>query len=129
MVQDTLNYTREQLGGYFRKYFPRSYKETCNVFHQLVQSSPKYRETLASKSTINILDIGTGIGGNLIGLLKYINNHFSNIECVSVYAIDGNIEALIYQQEILSRLNFNFQINFLPMHWVFTSQTLLSDLK
>lgn len=27
-VQDTLNYSRKQLGGYFHKYFPRSYIET-----------------------------------------------------------------------------------------------------
>lgn len=128
-VQDTLNYTREQLNGYFHKYFPRSYKETCNVFHQLVQSSPKYKETLTSKSTLNILDIGTGIGGNLIGLLKYINNLFPNIESVHVHAVDGNRDALVYQQEIGSKLAFNFPVMFTPIHWVFTPQSFISDLK
>jgi len=129
MVQDTIGYTEGQLGGYFHKYFPRSYTETHDVFSQLLQFSVKYRNTLSAKESLHILDIGGGIGGNLIGLIEHIRNGFPNIGSVVVESIDGNRDALIYQQRILSRMRLNFALHFIPVNWVFTPQSMIPDLE
>lgn len=72
-VQDTLGYSEAQLGGYFHKYFPRSYAETFTVMSRLVRFSQKYRKILLEKQRLTLLDIGAGIGGNMIGMLKYLS--------------------------------------------------------
>ena len=72
-VQDTLGYSEAQLGGYFHKYFPRSYAETFTVMSRLVRFSQKYRKILLEKQRLTLLDIGAGIGGNMIRMLKYLS--------------------------------------------------------
>jgi hypothetical protein len=99
-----LNLTREELKVYLGTYFPRSYSESFCIFDNLFKNK-KYK-SLAKKETINILDVGSGTGGNLIGLLVSLNKYGLAIKEVNIVALDGNKEAL----EILSDLIEDFSI-------------------
>ncbi len=129
MVQNTLNYSKAQLAGYFHKYFIRSYIETSSLFNYLLQNSTKYKTLLFTKRRLRILDIGTGIGANSIALLKNINDKFNNIKSIEVDAIDGNLEALNYEQKIIKFLKFECYVKVNPVHHIFNSESLIPDLK
>jgi len=127
-VQDTLNYSEAELGGYFHKYFPRSYTETFTIMGQLLDFSENYRRILSEKDHLRLLDVGAGIGGNMTGLLKYISTNFPGIESVLIDSIDGNKTALDYQADIIRKINLNFTVRFNPVHHVFSSETLVEEL-
>ncbi|MBF0468910.1 MAG: hypothetical protein HQK61_08500 [Desulfamplus sp.] len=100
-AQDTLDYSLEQLGGYFHKYFPRSYIETDTLFSYLLKYSLKYRNILSEKKQISILDVGCGIGANTIALAKNLDSNFPNLDLIKIDAVDGNNNALDYQQNLI----------------------------
>ena len=128
-VQDTLAYTKAQLGGYFHKYFPRSYTETVSIVNHLFKTSENYRDIFSTKRHISILDIGSGIGGNLIGMLKFISATFPEVQSVLIDSIDGNKTALEYQEYIIKKINLNFTVTLNHIHHVFFPQTIIEDLK
>ena len=127
-VQDTLAYSEAELGGYFHKYFPRSYVETFTVFDEMISCSAEYGKILSGKGSLTLLDIGAGIGGNMIGMLKYISAVFPGVQSVVIDSVDGNPRALDYQARIISNLELNFNVRFNPVHHVFCSETLIYDL-
>lgn len=127
-VQDTLGYSEAQLGGYFHKYFPRSYAETFTVMGRLVRFAQKYRKTLSERQSLTLLDIGAGIGGNMIGMLKYISEVFHGVESVQIDSVDGNKGALDYQARLIRNLNLNFTVTFNRVHHVFSPGTLIGEL-
>jgi hypothetical protein len=128
LVENTLNYTQEQLGGYFHKYFPRSYMETHTVIEGLVCCSEKYRNLLSEKHHLSLLDIGAGIGGNMFGMLKYISATFPRVQSVRIDSVDGNDKALEYQARLIKNLELNFKVTYNPVHHVFAHQTLIAEL-
>lgn len=87
-----LNLSDEELKVYLGTYFPRSYGESFCVFDNIFES--KQYSNIASKEEINILDIGCGTGGNLIGLLVALNKYNRATKKVNIIAIDGHINAL-----------------------------------
>lgn len=97
-----LNLSDEELKVYLGTYFPRSYGECFCVFDNIFES--KQYSNIASKEEINILDIGCGTGGNLMGLLVAINKYSIATKKVNIVAIDGHTNAL----NILSDLLFEF---------------------
>ena len=97
-----LNLSDEELKVYLGTYFPRSYGESFCVFDNIFDN--KQYSTIASKEEINILDIGCGTGGNLMGLLVVINKYSIATKKVNIVAIDGHTNAL----NILSDLLFEF---------------------
>lgn len=128
LVQNTLEYSHEQLGGYFHKYFPRSYVETRTVINELVSFSEKYRNILSVKHHLTILDVGAGIGGNMFGMLKYINAVFPRVKSVRIDSVDGNNRALEYQARLIENLELNFTVIYNPVYHVFSHQTLIAEL-
>lgn len=90
--EQNLNLSDDELKVYLGTYFPRSYGESFCVFDNIFES--KQYSALASKEEINILDIGCGTGGNLIGLLVALNKYNKTIKKVNIIAIDGHINAL-----------------------------------
>lgn len=123
-----LDLSDEELKVYLGTYFPRSYCESFCIFENIFENQ-KYR-SLATKETINILDIGSGSGGNLFGLLVAINKYAISKQEVNIISIDGHAGAL----EILSELmedftkisNFNIKLktvnkqlkSITDMHWL-----------
>lgn len=95
---------------YLGTYFPRSYSEMfCiadNLFH-----NEKYLSSL--KGEINILDIGCGTGGELIGLLTTINKYCPQKAKVNIYACDGNSRSMQYMHKIVNAfaLRFDYDIS------------------
>lgn len=113
-----LNLNREDVLIYLGTYFPRSFAETYSIFKNILQNQIIER-TISEKDEINILDVGSGTGGNLSGLLLSIIEHFSTKKNINITAIDGNNEALIILEKIISqfRLIFDYNIS-LNCHYV-----------
>ncbi|MEA2061199.1 MAG: class I SAM-dependent methyltransferase [Thermodesulfobacteriota bacterium] len=84
---------------------------------------------MSCRQDLRILDIGSGLGGNTIGLLKFIHFYFDNIKHVVIDAVDGNDTALAMQRIILNKLDFNFTWQLNPVHNVFTESDFRSELR
>ncbi|MBN1971231.1 MAG: hypothetical protein JW870_17830 [Candidatus Delongbacteria bacterium] len=105
-----LEHSKEELLIYLGTYFPRSFAESFCIFDD-VFSNKTYNLEVSTKGEFNILDIGSGTGGNLIGLLTAIKKHFSNIQTINVWAIDGNSDALAIMKSIVVQFIGNYSIN------------------
>lgn len=92
---------------YLGTYFPRSYAESYLIFKNLFNNDV-VKKTYLNKQEINILDIGSGTGGNLLGLLMSIIENLSAKININILAIDGNKDAL----QILQKIVFNIQIKY-----------------
>jgi len=104
-----LEHSKEELLIYLGTYFPRSFAESFCIFDDIFFNKT-YNNEISIKDELNILDIGCGTGGNLIGLLTAINKHFSNIHIINVWAIDGNADALEILESIINQFNRNYSI-------------------
>lgn len=99
-----LDLTEEELLIYLGTYFPRSFGESLCLFLQIIKTET-INSGLNRKDCINILDIGCGSGGEILGLLHILdNNNESNIP-INIYSFDGN--QLV--QDILMELVSQFQ--------------------
>jgi hypothetical protein len=105
-----LEHSKEELLIYLGTYFPRSFAESFCIFDDLFFNKT-YNLEVSTKDEFNILDIGSGTGGNLIGLLTAIKKHFSNIQTINVWAIDGNSDALAIMKSIIVQFIGNYSIN------------------
>ena len=78
---------------YLGTYFPRSWCEAFCIAENLFSNGrfmASLRDDPAYGKEINILDIGCGSGGEIIGLLDAIQRHLPASVRVNVYAFDGN---------------------------------------
>jgi len=101
-----LDLTKDEVLKYLGTYFPRSYAESFCIFDNIFQNSV-YNHIIFNKKSLNILTIGTGTGGDIIGLLTAIEKHFHIVSEINVWALDGNNEALSVLRQIID--NFNDQ--------------------
>lgn len=107
---------------YLGTYFPRSFKEAYIIYSNIFSNDNIYQSFL-TKDTINILDIGSGTGGNLLGLLQVICEVFQD-KNINICSIDGNENSLeiqmnlIEDKEIFMNLNGN-EINYFPYYMRF----------
>ena len=99
-----LNLTEEDLLIYLGTYFPRSFGESQCLFSSIL-TAKTFNSLLSSKDCINILDVGCGSGGEIIGLLHVIENCENNNIPINIYTYDGN--QLV--QDILMELVSQFQ--------------------
>lgn len=99
---------------YLGTYFPRSYTESYLIFKNFFDNSV-VNTTYLEKQEINILDIGSGTGGNLLGLLMSIIESLSDKININILAIDGNQDSLKILQKIIfniqSKYNLNISLN------------------
>lgn len=86
---------REYLGTYI----PKSYGEAFRIADNLFQNET-VRSSLSRE--INILDIGCGTGGDILGLLSAMDRYLTRSAAISVYACDGNSTALRYMNQAVS---------------------------
>ena len=103
-----LNLKHEDNLKYLGTYFPRSYAETFCIFDNLF-SNEAVKSKYATIKEVNVLSVGCGTGGDIIGLLTIINKHFASIKKVEVVAVDGNIDALNILSQIIQQFNLKFR--------------------
>ena len=121
-----LDATPEFLKIYLGTYFPRSYIELLNISDNLLSQSV-IREKIASDNCIKILDIGSGTGGCLLGLLESILRWYETKCKIDIVSIDGNKISLDFQNKIISKfknLKNHHQINFKTIHFRFSFESI-----
>jgi len=97
----SLEFSTDKLKGYLGTYFPRSYAESFSIFSNIF-SKQFIKDRFIKKGEISIMDLGSGTGGNLIGLLETIDNNIDEQIDIKIVSIDGNEDALCFQEEILN---------------------------
>jgi len=78
-----LEHSIDDLLVYLGTYFPRSYAEAFCIYEDLFLNQIIGKEN-KQKEELNILDIGCGTGGNLLGLLIAVKKEFSDISKINV---------------------------------------------
>lgn len=95
--------TNDGLKAYLGTYFPRSYSESFAIFDNVFQN--KVYLNLATKEEINILDIGSGSGGNILGLLAAINKYSVATRLVNIIAVDAHAKALSIASDLVNEFS------------------------
>ncbi len=96
---------------YLGTYFPRTVIETWNILSEIL-SIPVIGSAISQKDTIRILDIGSGTGAAVAGMLLALFNWGRCKVPVEITAIDINQDALCKQSEILESLRENINLDY-----------------
>lgn len=96
-----LNLSKEEVLIYLGTYFPRSYIEINSLFTDF-SKSVNYTKAIEHKTELKIMDLGCGTGGDIFGLLNFIEKTISNVGTIKLLAIDGNQESLRVFEKIMS---------------------------
>lgn len=97
-----LDLNTDEVLKYLGTYFPRSYSESFCIFDNIFQNTDYYK-SIIKKEQIDILSVGCGTGGDIIGLLTIIEKYCDFVNQVNIIAIDGNKDALLILSEIVDR--------------------------
>lgn len=87
-----LDHTKNDILVYLGTYFPRSYAEAYIIMCDLL-ANEAIRSVYAAKSSISILDLGCGTGGEIIGAICAFADILGSDRTFKVVAIDGNQNA------------------------------------
>lgn len=113
---NTRFFNSEELKIYLGTYFPRSLNQSYTIFKDIFNSN-YLKGTFEIQNDINILDIGSGTGGNLIGLLLFLQEINKHNKKISILSIDGSEESLALEEEFIGKI-FGFRnISLKKLHW------------
>ena len=98
-AKNNLNNDTDKNRNYLGTYFPRTFVESYNIYYRLFQNQAIYN-CYRPKELISILIIGSGTGGDLLGLLQVLNECFHSKE-INIYSFDGNQDALNIQKQLI----------------------------
>lgn len=110
-----LNLNIDEIKVYLGTYFPRSFVEVKSIFEEFSQNS-NYLSLVGERTSVSILDLGCGTGGDIFGLLSFLEKYEPSLESVKLLAIDGNQMALRFFEKIMaefkkhSRLKIDYRI-------------------
>lgn len=94
----------EEVKEYMGTYFPRSYCEVCCIAENLF-GNEDYKslltDSVSSDRVINILDLGCGTGGDIVGLLSALCGQLPSVD-INVRAFDANETALRYMSDVVN---------------------------
>lgn len=111
-ARSNLSADEQSVHEYLGTYFPRSYCEVFCIAENLFQNTC-YRTFLTndalSDKVIDILDIGCGTGGDIVGLLSSINQYLPLDVRINVCAFDGNITSLVYMEKVIDACRKTFK--------------------
>lgn len=99
-----LDLTENENLKYLGTYFPRSYAESFCIFDNIFQNK-QYRKNISQQESLNILSIGCGTGGDLIGLITVIQKYSPKISNINIWAVDGNSDALSILEKVVNRFS------------------------
>lgn len=115
---------------YLGTYFPRSFSESYQLFKVLF-SIKSMQQAINQKTVLNILDIGTGTGGNVVGMMQAMIESGLQSKTINIYSIEGNENASGYFKKIVDRFNALHKTSFV-LHQekiIFSAENLRSQLK
>lgn len=93
---------------YLGTYFPRSYSESFQIFSDLFHERI-IEEELLKKEELRILVVGSGTGGDLMGLLHaLLHRNLLKDKRMYVDSFEGNAEAIEMQKQFVERFNREF---------------------
>ena len=101
--------------NYLGTYFPRSYAEAYCIFSEYFQ---QHNYEFANQEELSVFDFCCGTGGEIIGLLSVLEERFPTLKKVRIVALDGNQNALLLYENILSvfQQRTKIQIENRPTH-------------
>ena len=102
--ENNLDLTENENLKYLGTYFPRSYAESFCIFDNIFQNR-QYRKSISKKESLNILSIGCGTGGDLIGLITVIQKYSPKISNINIWAVDGNSDALTILEKVVDKFS------------------------
>lgn len=114
--QYTLDLSESEEKVYLGTYFPRSWCEAFCIAGNLFRNGrymASLTDDLSKDPEINILDIGCGSGGEIIGLLDAIREYLPHSVRINVHAFDGSEISLGCMRKIAEawRERFGAEIN------------------
>jgi len=118
-----LDLNDEEVKIYLGTYFPRSYAESYCIYKDLL-SNKIINEIYSKKTEINILDIGSGSGGNLIGLLFALKENLPQNININIFTIDGNQKALEILNKIVFKIQAKYSLNINPQSQFITFNSI-----
>ena len=102
---------------YLGTYFPRSYAEAYCIMSRLFDN-PLYKQELFMLEEINILDFCCGTGGEIVGLIHFLNCNLPNLKRVNIDAYDANPDAIRFLFHLMERINdvpeIKLSVNIVP---------------
>lgn len=110
-----LNLNTGEIKVYLGTYFPRSFVEVKSIFEEFSQNS-NYLSLVGERTSVSILDLGCGTGGDLFGFLSFLEKYEPSLKSVKLLAIDGSQMALRFFEKIMaefkkhSRLKIDYRI-------------------
>lgn len=110
-----LNLNTGEIKVYLGTYFPRSFVEVKSIFEEFSQNS-NYLSLVGERTSVSILDLGCGTGGDFFGLLSFLEKYEPSLKSVKLLAIDGSQMALRFFEKIMaefkkhSRLKIDYRI-------------------
>jgi len=114
-VRSTLAVGPEELRWYLGTYFPRSFVEGRVAISRRLDH-PAWRTAILGKTTIRILDLGSGTGGFAAGLAWGLRD-LGFDGTIDITAVEGNADALNFQMQMWSSLALQ-HIRVRPCHVV-----------
>ena len=96
---------------YLGTYFPRSFSESYQIFTILLKDK-SIQNSISRKEWLNILDIGTGTGGNVVGMMKAMVDCGIDSRRIKIFSIEGNENASSYFKKIFDRFNRLYKTSF-----------------
>lgn len=101
---------------YLGTYFPRSLCESYLIFFDLFSNNTIF-DVLNKRKEINILDIGTGTGGNILGICYALKKYgLANTTPINIYTIEQFDRAINYQKRFINKFNewYNIDVKLFP---------------
>jgi SAM-dependent methyltransferase len=95
---------------YIGSYLPRSFSESYRIFGPLF-SAPIIRDAFMARRILNILDVGAGTGGDILGLLHALAESGIQPARIDIISIEGNTTAIPYQQRMVEACGVNTGLN------------------
>lgn len=103
-----LELDKENVLQYLGTYFPRSFAEAYSIVKDLLKNE-EIRQRIAEKEEFNILDIGSGTGGNVIGTIVALSQELPLVN-IKLTVIEGNRHGIRYFERILMHLVENLEL-------------------
>lgn len=103
-VEVNINNSEEDNKKYLGTYFPRSFSEALTIMND-IYAQKLIRKHIIGKQQINILDIGTGSGGNIVGMMEFFRTAGLNSETINFHTLEGNANAIALQKNIFDSYN------------------------